>query len=73
MTAVDPCSLPDVLTVDEVAELLRVNRNTVYESFRRGELPGGRRLGKRIIRFSKEAVLLWLDGNGPISPQEESH
>ncbi len=60
--------LPDVLTVGEVAALMRVNRNTVYESFRRGEIPGGRRLGKRIIRFSRRAMLEWLAaGNGPIS------
>jgi excisionase family DNA binding protein len=51
--------LPSVLTVDEVAALLRVNRKTVYELIGRGEIPGARRLG-RALRFSRDAVLDWL-------------
>ncbi len=55
-------SLPLVLTVDEVAEILRVNRNTVYELFHRGKLPGGCHVGRN-IRFSSKALLEWLRGN----------
>ncbi len=55
-------NLPAVLTVAEVAELLRVNRNTVYELFQRKEIPGGRKVG-RCIRFSRDAVVQWLQGN----------
>ena len=55
-------TLPQVLTVNEVALLLRVNRNTVYELFRLGEIPGGRRVG-RSIRFSRDTVVQWLQGN----------
>ena len=54
--------LPAVLTVAEVAELLRVNRNTVYDLFQRREIPGGRKVG-RCIRFSRDAVVMWLKGN----------
>ena len=54
--------LPAVLTVSEVARLLRVNRNTVYELFQRREIPGGRKVG-RCIRFSRDAVVQWLQGN----------
>jgi len=50
---------PSVLTVDEVAGLLRVNRKTIYELIARGEIPGARRLG-RALRFSRDAVLDWL-------------
>jgi excisionase family DNA binding protein len=58
----------DILTVDEVASFLRVNRNTVYDLFRSGEIPGGRNMGKRLIRFSRKAVLEWVaTGNGPVS------
>jgi excisionase family DNA binding protein len=56
---VDVGPVSPVLTVDEVAQLLRVNRKTVYELLTRGELPGGRRLG-RAVRFSRDAVLDWL-------------
>lgn len=56
--------VPDVLTVDETAALLRVNRKTVYDAIKRGELPGVRRLG-RSIRLSRSAVLAWLaEGDG---------
>jgi excisionase family DNA binding protein len=54
--------LPPVITVDEVASLLRVNRNIVYDLFQRGEIPGGRKVG-RSIRFSRDTVIKWLQGN----------
>jgi excisionase family DNA binding protein len=50
-----------VLTVDEVAELLRVDRKTVYEAVRVGELPGAVRVG-RAIRVHRATFLLWLEG-----------
>ena len=55
-------NLPPFLTVDEVAELLRINRNTVYELFQRNEIPGGRKVG-RVIRFSRDVVIQWFRGN----------
>ncbi len=64
--ALDPNCLPIVLTVEEVSILLRVNRNTIYELFQRGQLPGGRKVGKS-IRFSREAMLQWLRGNSCVS------
>ncbi|NJO55907.1 MAG: helix-turn-helix domain-containing protein [Rhodospirillales bacterium] len=48
----------EVLTADEVAKLLRVDRKTVYEAAQRGELPH-RRLGRRLI-FERGSVLRWL-------------
>lgn len=60
-----------VLTVDEVAALLRLNRKTIYEAFQRGDLPGGRRLG-RSIRFDRATILAWLAaGDGP--PRRRAH
>ena len=55
--------LPAMITVDEVAVLLRVHRNTIYELFRRREIPGGRRVGRN-IRFSRDTVVQWISGNG---------
>jgi excisionase family DNA binding protein len=43
--------MPDdvkVLTVDEVAQLLRVHRNTVYDCVNDGTIPA-LRLGRRIV------------------------
>lgn len=52
------CVMTDVISADEVAALLKVNRKTVYEAAGRGEIPH-RRLGKRLL-FSRSAVVAWL-------------
>lgn len=49
----------DVMTADQVAEFLGVDRNTVYDFAGRGVIPH-RRLGKRLL-FRRTAVLSWLD------------
>lgn len=51
--------LPPVLTVEEVADLLRVDRKTAYAAIADGSLPGARRIG-RCIRVSRDAFLDWL-------------
>jgi excisionase family DNA binding protein len=56
-------ALPPVLTVDEAARLLRVNRKTLYDAVRAGEVPGVVRVG-RSIRIGREALLRWMEGNG---------
>jgi len=57
-----------VLTADEVAKLLRVNRKTVYAAFKQGEIPGGRRIGGT-IRFSRARVLEWLGQGQACAPR----
>ena len=52
---------PDVLTVDQVAELLQVDRKSVYRAVKLGEL-GSVRLG-RTIRVSKESLRTYLRVN----------
>jgi excisionase family DNA binding protein len=49
---------PDVLTVEQLAELLQVDEKTVRSLAAKGELPG-RKLGRH-WRFSRQAVLAWL-------------
>jgi len=56
-------TLPPVLTVDEAARFLRLNRKTLYDAVRAGELPGVVRVG-RSIRIGRDALLGWLQGNG---------
>jgi len=52
---------PDILTAEQVANLLGVNTNTVYEVIRQRVNPlPHRRLGKKLLRFHKEAVLDWI-------------
>ncbi len=55
---------PEVMTVEELAELLRIERKTIYHLIQKGEIPGVRRIGKQ-IRISRSAVLRYLEeGNG---------
>jgi excisionase family DNA binding protein len=58
--------LPDVLTVKEVATILRVGRNQLYTAVARGEL-AAIRIG-RTIRIPKSAVLHLLTTPDP-APQ----
>jgi len=50
----------DVLSVKEVADLLRIGETSVRRLAASGELPG-RRIGKR-WRFSREEILALLPG-----------
>lgn len=54
-------NLPDLLTVAEVAELLRVSKLTVKRWGKRGKLPAIRINARGDRRYRKEAVL-WLLG-----------
>ena len=57
--------LPPVLTVPEVARVLRISRGAAYEAIRSGALPGAILIG-RTIRVPKTAVarLLGVDAPG---------
>lgn len=54
-------NLPDLLTVGEVAELLRVSKLTIKRWGKRGKLPAIRINARGDRRYRKEAVL-WLLG-----------
>jgi excisionase family DNA binding protein len=49
---------PDVLTVEQLAQLLQVDEKTVRSLAAKGDLPG-RKVGRH-WRFSRQAVLEWL-------------
>lgn len=57
----DMNSLPDLLTVREVADLLRVSPLTIKRWGKRGKLPAIRINSRGDRRYKKEAVL-WLLG-----------
>ena len=54
-------SLPDLLTVREVAEILRVSPLTIKRWGKRGKLPAIRINSRGDRRYKKEAIL-WLLG-----------
>ncbi|PRP97680.1 Helix-turn-helix domain protein [Enhygromyxa salina] len=63
MSGTKPTStLPEFLKAEELAELLRINRKTIYEAARRDEIPGAIRIG-RVLRFRRDAVLAWMSSS----------
>ncbi len=52
--------LPDVLTVDQAAELLQLSGKTLKRLAQAGRVPG-RRVGNQ-WRFSRQALMDWLAG-----------
>jgi len=53
-------SLPLLLTPREAAAVLRITRKAIYAMIERGQLPGVRRIGRR-IRIDSRVLLHWLD------------
>ena len=51
----------EVMTADEAAVFLGVDRNTVYEYAARGTIPH-QRLGKRML-FRRGTLVAWLDAS----------
>ncbi|MCX5699589.1 MAG: helix-turn-helix domain-containing protein [Candidatus Omnitrophica bacterium] len=53
----------EVMTVEEVAALLRIEPRTVYRKVEANEIPGAFRVGQDgAIRFVKEEILKWING-----------
>lgn len=53
---------PPLMTVEELALLLRTSKGAVYARFARGGIPGGLRLG-RTLRFDPRIIAEWLSAN----------
>jgi len=51
----------DIMTIDELAEYLRISKSTLYKLAQEGKLPG-QKVGKR-WRFHREAVDRWVQND----------
>jgi excisionase family DNA binding protein len=58
-----------ILVAEEVAELLRVDRQRVYELARRNAIPVIR-VGERQYRFDAEAIRQWIERGGNVELKE---
>ena len=54
-----------LMTPDDVARVLRTSRAAVYKMQERGQLPGVRRIGRRLL-FDRVTLLDWM-GQNPTS------
>jgi excisionase family DNA binding protein len=66
--AADLAHLPTLLTVAEVAQLLRKSLKAVYTMSERGQLPGAIRVRRQLL-FSRSDLVRWLDQNRVPSPE----
>jgi len=62
-------TLPRLLTVDEVAAVLRTSRKAIYCMAERGQLPGVVRLGKRLL-VREDALIESLHQKSVSSPEK---
>jgi excisionase family DNA binding protein len=51
-----------VFTADEVAQILRCNRETVYRWARKGQIKSARQPGQRAYRFTQAHIDAFLSG-----------
>ncbi|MGH7437594.1 MAG: helix-turn-helix domain-containing protein [Polyangiaceae bacterium] len=58
---------PPLLTVSEVAAVLRTSRKAVYAMAERAQLPGVTRIGRRLL-VRRDDLLSWLDERRAASP-----
>ena len=58
-----------LLTVGEVAEVLRTTRKAIYSMVERGQLPGVCRVGRRVL-VKRAELLDFIDHNSTSSPKE---
>ena len=56
----DRQELPFLLTVVDLAALLRTTKKAIYSMVERGQLPGVTRIGRRLM-FRRNDLLRWLD------------
>jgi excisionase family DNA binding protein len=54
-------TMPDVMTADQVAKILRIGRNLVYDLVRLQQIPSFK-CGRK-IRFSRRRIVEWLGGD----------
>ena len=54
-------SYQEIMTIEEVAQYLRVKKRTVYEWLKKGKIPAIKTVGQ--WRFKKSKIDAWLDNS----------
>lgn len=69
--AAEPGALPELLTVPELAAMLRMNVKSVYAMLPTGKIPGCRQIG-RSWRAHRDTVVAWVAGQGSAPPSKKA-
>ncbi|MBI2378382.1 MAG: helix-turn-helix domain-containing protein [Deltaproteobacteria bacterium] len=59
--------MPPILTVEEVAEFLRLNVKTVYDGIKAGDIPA-KKIGRRRLVILRDALLRSLGSQPSVPP-----
>jgi len=51
----------ELLTYEELGELLRLKKTAMAAAKRRGDLPPAIRIGRKNLRWRRQTVLVWLE------------
>lgn len=62
---------PDLMTIPEVAELLRLAERTVYDMCRTGKLPGIAKIGGK-WRIERQKLTAWIANGGEIATETKA-
>jgi predicted DNA-binding transcriptional regulator AlpA len=54
--------LPELMTADDVAHVLRVSRRTVFRLRQRGDLPRPVELGRGVVRWRTSEIAAYVEG-----------
>ena len=57
----------NLMTIDEVADYLRVKKRTVYDWVKKGKIPAIKAVG--LWRFRKERIDQWLEADSEATAQ----
>ena len=68
LPVIDVTTLPVLLTVAEVAGLIRKTRKAVYKLVERGAIPGVFRPDQRSLLFRRDELLRWINQERATSP-----
>jgi excisionase family DNA binding protein len=60
-----PINSENVLTIDELADYLKLSKSSLYKLAQAGKVPG-QKIGRH-WRFHKEAIDLWLKERKPVN------
>ncbi len=63
--------MPKYLTINEVAELLRLGERTVYDMLRAGRLPGAAKVGGK-WRVDREKLVAWVAAGGELATSQDT-